>query len=56
MSLSDFTMQLLSKETGTGALASALTGYSSGGQFSCVVQDGSGDTRINHYSERTSVS
>jgi len=28
------------------ALASALTGYSSGGQFSCVVQDGSGDTRI----------
>ena len=28
------------------ALASALTGYSSGGQFSCVVHNGSGDTRI----------
>jgi hypothetical protein len=28
------------------ALASALTGYSSGGKFSCVVQKGSGNTRI----------
>lgn len=28
------------------ALASALTGYSSGGKFSCVIQSGSGDTRI----------
>lgn len=28
------------------ALASALTGYSSGGQFSCIVHKASGDTRI----------